>query len=336
MPMSPDGLAIDLDARSVVDDWYTSEGNKIYRIAGRYYVLHNEVRGDGNRVLCVMRADTVTGPWEKRLLLQGIGPDREREPNQGALVDHPDGTWSLVTHHGRGGYAEGRPVSVLPVEWQDGWPTMGGMIWHTNLPVGGASVMEQQLDDDFDGTVLAPEWEWNHQPRPGSWELSDGLVLRASRPLRPDDFRAIPSMLTRRILGTSGSTATVRVHTDNFAEWQSAGFGILCRASSSITITKRADRLHLATTGDNSASGPTIDTGPIWLRLTIDEHNYVTYEYSSDGEHFEPVGNTDTVSWASYRGARIALFCTASTDDAGTARFDTFRYHPADRLRIPS
>lgn len=335
MPMSPDGLSIDLEARQAANPWHSSEGNKIYRIDGRYFLLHNEVRGDGNRVLCIMRSDAMTGPWEKRLLLQGVGPDREREPNQGALVDHADGTWSLVTHHGRGGYADGRPISVLPVQWRDGWPTVGSMRWRAEVPVRGVAASGQSPHDDFDGTVLDPRWEWNHEPRPGSWHLADGLVLRSSRPLRQDDLRAIPSMLTRRVLGTSGSTATIRVHTDAFSDGQSAGFGILCQSSSAITVTKKSGRFSLATCGSNSASGPVLGSGPVWLRLRVDESTYLTYEFSLDGESFEPVGNTDTISWESYRGARIALYCTAASDDTGAARFDNFRYYVEDRLRIP-
>ncbi|WP_170284728.1 glycoside hydrolase 43 family protein [Kribbella amoyensis] len=362
IPMSPDGRSIDLAARTVIDDFHTSEGNKIHRIDGRYYVLHNEVRGDGNRVLVIMRAEALTGPWEKRLLLQGEGPDREREPNQGALVDHPDGSWSLVTHHGRGGYAEGRPISVLPVEWKDGWPVVnpadpGRMLWRAELPVladraadhepGGRgpvegslelapeleSAPELALDEDFDGEVLGPEWEWNHAPRPGSWEIADGLVLRASRPLRPGELRAIPSTLTRRMLGTNGSTATVRVGTDRLGDGQSAGLGMLCRDSSSITVCRDGDVLGLATSGEHDATGPTIDVGPVWLRLVIDARGYVTYAFSLDGETYQPVGNTDSVSWSDYRGARIALFSTGPADDVGAARFDGFRYRVEPRHR---
>ena len=134
IPMSPDGRSIDLDGRAVIDDWHTSEGNKIYKLGGRYYVLHNEVRGDGNRVLVIMRAASAS----------------RRPP--GCAV-HPHQT-----------------------------PARHGL----------------------------------------------------------------------------------------------------------------------------------------------------------DGRTFDPLGNTDTASWSDYRGARIALFSTAPTDDAGTARFDTFRYRFHQRLQTPT
>ncbi|MGY4773448.1 family 43 glycosylhydrolase [Kribbella sp. CWNU-51] len=338
IPMSPDGRSIDLASKTVIDDWHTSEGNKIYKLDGQYFVLHNEVRGDGNRVLVIMRAASLNGPWDKRLLLQGLGADREREPNQGALVDHPDGSWSLVTHHGRGGYADGRPVSVLPVRWIDGWPVAGDadapgrMTWHARSPVSTTPPVDLALDDDFGADGLAPDWEWNHAPRPGSWVLADGLVLHGSRSLRPHDLRAVPSTLTRRLLGTAGATAAVRLHTDDFADHQTAGLGVLCRRSSAITLTRDGDRFRVATMGDTDATGPSVETGPIWLQLTVDGRDYVTYSYSLDGTTFDPLGNTDVASWSDYRGARIALFSTARTDNAGAARFDSFRYRIHPRL----
>jgi hypothetical protein len=192
------------------------------------------------------------------------------------------------------------------------------------------------LDDDFGADELAPDWEWNHAPRIGSWTLADGLVLRASRPLRPDDLRAVPSTLTRRLLGTAGSTASIRLHTDDFADEQTAGLGVLCRRSSSITVTREGDLFRLATAGEHPATGPLVGSGPFWLQLVVDERDYVTYAYSLDGATLDPLGNTDTASWSDYRGARIALFSTAPTDDAGTARFDTFRYRVHQRLQTPT
>ncbi|MFC5263087.1 hypothetical protein ACFPJ1_13310 [Kribbella qitaiheensis] len=200
------------------------------------------------------------------------------------------------------------------------------MVWRAQSPVPAAPQAALAFDDDFDAGELAPDWEWNHAPRIGSWTLADGLVLRASRPLRSDDLRAVPSTLTRRLLGTAGSTASIRLHTDDFADEQTAGLGVLCRRSSSITVTREGDLFRLATTGEHSATGPLVESGPLWLQLVIDERDYVTYAYSLDCTTFDPLGNTDTASWSDYRGARIALFSTAPTDDAGTARFDTFRY----------
>ena len=66
--------------------------------------------------------------------MRGASPSREdRQPNQGGFVDLPawlaaDGRehWYFLTHHGdeKAG-PNGRPVSLLPVSWRDGWPIPG-------------------------------------------------------------------------------------------------------------------------------------------------------------------------------------------------------------------
>ena len=247
----------DPDVIRVGDDYWMITST--FQYSPGMAILHSRDLISWRHVGAAVRDVGVLGPeyrWDR--MARCNGPDREREPNQGALVDHADGSWSLVTHHGRGGYADGRPVSVVPLQWTDGWPVVGMA--------------------DAPGTML--------------WRAS-------------------------------GSTATICVHTDGFADQQSAGFGVLCQRSSAITVTGSG---ALATTGEHPATGPTVGSGPIWLRLVVDDRNYITYAYSTDGITFEPVGNTDLASWSDYRGTRLALFTTAPTDNAGTARFTAFRY----------
>jgi hypothetical protein len=107
--------------------------------------------------------------------------------------------------------------------------------------------------------------------------------------------------------------------------------GMLCRHSSSVVVRRQGDSLCLGTLGENNSMGPEVDAGHVYLRLVVDARGYMTYGYSRDGVTFAPVGNTDSVSWSDYRGARIALFSTGPVDDAGTARFDSFRYRVESR-----
>ena len=107
-----------------------------------YYHLFSEVKPEG-RVLMMNRGSSLYGPFETRQL-EHVNAPVDREPNQGGLVQAPDGAWYFVTHHGHGDW-EGRPLSLLPVTWVDGWPILGSvgadgignMVWTGQVPAGG-------------------------------------------------------------------------------------------------------------------------------------------------------------------------------------------------------
>ena len=89
------------------------------------------------------RAKSLDGPWEIRQLSHG-NAHVDREPNQGGLIDLPDGRWYFFTHQGYGEW-EGRAACLLPVTWIDGWPIIGkvgpdgigNMVWHARKPIAG-------------------------------------------------------------------------------------------------------------------------------------------------------------------------------------------------------
>jgi beta-xylosidase len=101
--MSADGTAVDSASEKIIDDFQSSEGNKIYKINGTYYVFHNEFHRKANvRVGVMMRAKSLAGPWEKKTILEDSPGRYDRQPNQGGLVQAPGGDWWFITHQGRG------------------------------------------------------------------------------------------------------------------------------------------------------------------------------------------------------------------------------------------
>lgn len=213
----------------------TSEATKIYKIDGMYYLFHNEVKGDV-RVGMMKRARHLfgthadgspgrpgaAGAYEVRQIMRGWGPS-DREPNQGGLVETGSGQWYFITHEGKGGFPDGRPLSLLPVTWVDGWPIpgrvdgvrgrvdgddavagagsdggggadggvaslaldMGGDLSGGPVPVPGGPVCFPQGSDDFDAPQLSPQWQWNHQPRAGFWSLVERPGHLRLRAFRP-------------------------------------------------------------------------------------------------------------------------------------------------------
>ena len=128
--MSPDGTQL-LDAetehmkqRGIVYEYpkggtlysrnYSTEGNKLYRRNGYYYLLHIEFLDGGNgagtyvyrsRNLYGTKADGSPGTpgdigtYEIKRIDPHGNPYRQVLPGQGGLVDTPDGRWYLSLIH---------------------------------------------------------------------------------------------------------------------------------------------------------------------------------------------------------------------------------------------
>jgi hypothetical protein len=352
--MSPDGKSIDPASETVIDDYQTSEGNKIYKIGSTYYIFHNEVRGGGNRVGVMMRSGHVRGPYEKREILHGGGKDHEREPNQGALVQAKDGTWWFLTHQGRGGNFDGRPVSLLPVRWVDGWPIpgrvdatgAGNMVWSWRKPIDGFPITVPQSSDEFAGPTLGPQWEWNHQPRDGMWSLTERpgfLRLRAFKPLGPstarrEAFFTAGDTLTQRVMGYSGGVVTAKLDVSAAADGMVGGLALFHGKVCRLGVVQQAG-VRTVEFNDNGkpVAGPTLTRPDLWVRAVIGDEPkpLARFSYSVDGTAFTPIGDPFQLDWANYRGSRLALYCYNPDAEAGRLDVDWLHYdypnplHPA-------
>jgi hypothetical protein len=87
------------------------------KVDGKYYLFNiTWPRGD-MRTQIVHRADTITGPYEGRVVL------RDRGVAQGSIIDTPDGKWYAYLFQDHG--AVGRVPFIVPMRWEDGWPVLG-------------------------------------------------------------------------------------------------------------------------------------------------------------------------------------------------------------------
>lgn len=329
IPMAPDGLSIDLAGAVVLDEWHTSEGNKIYAIDGSVFVLHNEVRAPGHRLAVIMRASSVHGPWEKRILWEGQGLDRDREPNQGALVDHADGSWSFVTHHGRCGYPEGRPVSVYPLRWEDGWPVVVGQTV-TPQSAGAGVGSPSPADDQFTHSELGPVWEWTNAPVGTHWTLTERpghLRLRGHPSARADGLVTAANLCTQRLRSAAGS-ARVTVDASALLEGTVSG---LCVYSTTepvgIGVCRRDGALWaVLIEGARLTYGVGLVESVVELRVDLDDRGFASFATRTGSGVHTPLGDSYPARFAHYRGARLGLFCLGQTTMSGHADFIDFRY----------
>ena len=353
--MSPDAKTVYWDTDKVIDDFKTSEGNKIYKIDGTYYIFHNENRSQGNRVGTFMRAKNIQGPWEKKLVLQGDPPLRDREPNQGALVQLKDKSWWFFTHQGRGGFFEGRPTSLLPVKWVDGWPVpgeigadgVGRMGWSYPKPINGQPIVVPQSSDDFSAAKLGPQWEWNHEPRAGFWSLTERpgfLRLKAFKPIDPavyykkkkpaevraDGFFTAGNMITQRVMGYEGGEVITRFDVSGLSDGQVAGLALFHSSFARLGVTQKDGVRTLEYNRDekNILVGPVLNQPEFWVKAVIGDQPkpLVTFAYSLDGKTYISLGDAFELEWANYRGSRIGIYNFNTVADAGHLDVDSFSY----------
>ncbi len=184
------------------------EGSSVVKRNGKYYLLMISmdwsIPGRLRREVCY-RADCITGPYEKKVILEtpfeqfgGVG--------QGCIVaDDQDHWWALIFQD-RGGV--GRVPCLMPCRWVDDWPMLGdekGCVPNdVSLPYTDLSGVAGS--DGFECPELSLYWQWNHVPVAEGWSLRERqgfLRLRTTRVVR-NLFEA-PNSLTQRMLGPESS-----------------------------------------------------------------------------------------------------------------------------------
>ncbi|MER6069631.1 family 43 glycosylhydrolase [Streptomyces sp. NPDC001817] len=338
--LSEDGKSL-VGSPTVIHQSPGSEANKLYKINGLYYHLYSEVKSEG-RVLMMNRGSSLHGPFETRQL-EHVNASVDREPNQGGLVQAPDGTWYFVTHHGHGAW-EGRPLSLLPVTWVDGWPILGQvgadgigtMVWTGQVPVGGTpgapldALPAVVTSDLFTDTRPKPQWEWYYQPRADHWSLTERpgyLRLKAFAPLVADNLTKVGNTLTQRVLRTAGgATVTVRVELAGLADGQHAGLCHYAGTYAGLGVRRSGTTTTIAhNAGGTLTYGPVVTQNAVWLRTTWDVNGVSQFSYSLDGSSFTSFGGTYQLTWGGYRGDRIGLY-TYNPNNTGYVDVDSVQY----------
>lgn len=333
--LSADGRDIVPDSDRVIYQSKGSEANKLYKIDGTYYHFFSEVRSEG-RVIMMERAKSIAGPYtEKKQLKHG---DREAmEPNQGGFVEGPDGKWYFFTHHGRGAW-EGRAASLLPVTWVDGWPIvgeigadgLGRMAWSGKMPATGLPVILPQTSDDFSSPRLAPQWEWNYQPRADKWSLTErpgSLRLHAFKPLAPDNLLKAGNTLTQRCFRSAESEVTVELDLSGMTDGGQAGLCHFAKTHSALGVRQAGTVRTLVNVNNGTiVAGPAITAPKVWLRSKWGLDGGSQYSFSIDGKTFTDFGVPYQLSWGNYRGDRIGIYCFNDQADRGWVDANGFTY----------
>jgi len=339
--MTPDGKKLIMESDTIIHQSKGSEANKLYKINQTYYHFFSQVNQQGGRQVMMGRSNNLYGKWEIKQLNRVL-QNRDREPNQGGLLNLYGDKWYFFTHHGNGDW-EGRPASLLPVTWISGWPiignvaadTIGDMVWSGKKPINYNKLFSIQTNDDFNSNILKVQWEWNYQPRADKWSLTDRKGFLRLYAFKPIDYQNEKNVIlragntiTQRSLRTSDNTVTIKIDISNIVDGQFAGLSHFSTQNNSLFGVKRENGISkiVFMYNDVRFDGNDLFQDKIWLRSNWDKKGHNKYFYSLDGKLFIPFGNETQLTWGSYRGDRIGIFNFNTIEDRGFIDVDWFRY----------
>lgn len=310
-----------------------AEGSHLQKIDGRYYVsLISWPRG-GMRTQLVYRADSLTGEYEGRIVLQDSGIA------QGAYIDTPDGEWYAFLFQDNG--AVGRTPWLIPVRWTDGWPVLGTggtAPRELDLPAGEGLIGGVVASDEFDyavGDELPLVWQWNHNPVDDLWSLDERPgFLRLTNGRLDSTFLDTQNTLTQRTYGPT-SSAHVAVDATGLKDGDYAGLGALQANYGFVGVKVEGESRYVVMVNGTDGEAIEAESIPtnadrIYLRIDADfrdRADRATFYYSLDGASWQPIGDELQMSYTlpHFMGYRFSLFSYATKEPGGHADFDFYR-----------
>ena len=159
------------------------EAPHLYRRGDWWYLLISEGGTHRGHSVSVARARSPRGPFEPapaNPILSHRSTDRPIQSTGHAdLIQAPDGDWWLMLLGNRprgffpGYHVLGRETFLAPVTWVDDWPTAGAVLDRDQASGAWHPLPPEPHRDDFDATVLAPQWVSPRARPEKSWSLTE-------------------------------------------------------------------------------------------------------------------------------------------------------------------
>ena len=359
--MSPDGTQL-LDADSValaantdfyewpkggtvISPYHSSEGNRIFKRNGYYYLQHIEFtnfgQGEGTYIF---RSKNIygdggspghPGEYEKYCVERVTDRNKMKFPGQGGYVTTPDGRWWWIGQFTRDN-PEGRVPYLVPVRWENDWPVMDETPVRMKKPIQGFKPQLPQGSDDFSDQTLNVRWQWNHSPRNDKWSLSERkgwLRLCAFRLKgKQKGFFGAGNTLLQHTMPSEKTVITTRMDIRHLIDGCQAGLAIFNGGKSYARIGVINGNVFYDE-NENTRKEVIISNKIkyLYLRAVIDKNGVVKFYYSFSANNFKMLGPSYQMVAGNFRGAMVGLFCYNAESDTGYADFDFFDYNIENR-----
>ena len=338
--LSKDGKSLQ-DKGTVIHTGAVAEATKVYKIDKWYYVLYCQDFPETHRVQMAMRSRSIYGPYEHKRLCQERGKQSEAFGNnaaQGGLVQAESGKWYFLHHWAVMSNPLGRTLALAPVTWINEWPIIGkveadgigSMVLSGEKPVLGHPIVRPQTDDEFNDTILKPQWEWNHAPRNNKWSLTEHkgyLRLYSSVPVKDGGFYNACNTLLQRTMGNEIGIINTCFEINAMANGEVCGLCVVAYNLGLLKVVKEKNKTKICSfTNGKEQYGDELKSSKIWLKAISKDNSYQFY-YSLDGEAYKAIGEAFIVKdWCNWRGVETGLFNWNTTSSTGYIDVDWFHY----------
>jgi beta-xylosidase len=186
-----------------------------------------------------------------------------------------------------------------------------------------------QTSDEFSGTKLGVQWEWNHNPDDAHWSLSARRGYLRLVPMRAEDLLGARNTLTQCMQDNSFEF-TARVDLAGMRSGDHAGLAMFEKLASGLEVVQAGSerRLNYFHVQDRTA-GPALTGNALELRVQV-SGDEARYSFSLDnGQTFTPLGAPTPIRFSWWKGSRPALFAyTTEATDPGAVDFNWAHYKP--------
>ncbi len=365
--MQPDGMGLLGEEVKIFDgnenDQVTIEGPKMYKRNGWYYVFA-PAGGVKTGWQTVLRSKNVFGPYEYKVVMrQGDSP--VNGPHQGAWVDTATGEdWFL---HFQDVYAAGRITHLQPMSWQDDWPIIGlakegndygePVMEYRKPDVGKGTdrICEPETSDDFTGSELGLQWQWNANPKK-EWYALTGSGMKLNAINKETVYGDMPNLLLQKWPAPEFCCVT-KMDLSGLTDGEEAGVVSMGMEYALLTFRKKGEQLlPVFVTGEQiygkilpdrteekECGLPPLPVGQakeIYVKYTVKRTGtqdlndrekgfpleLVTMEYAAGDGSYQKAGEAEAVP-GRWVGVKNGVFC-ASTEkgSAGYALINSVTY----------
>jgi beta-xylosidase len=326
--MAPDASRMLDDAGKTVIDanklpgYTTLEGPKLYKHAGYYYVFA-PAGGVEFGWQSVFRSRRIEGPYEDRIVMaQGSSP--VNGPHQGAWVRTPQGEdWFF---HFQDKRAYGRVVHLQPMRWRDGWPVIGEdaadsgkgqPVARYHKPVAGHAATAPVTSDEFDGSALGLQWQWNANWLPSWYSMTARSgYLRLYGQAEDVNLWSTPSLLLQKLPAES-FTVTAKLDISAMEEGGHAGLILYGSDYAWLGARRENGSIRLALVGcykaeaqcrEREEASAALAASQVWLRMQVRAGGIATFSYSREDQTYVEIGKPFTARMGRWVGAQMGLF----------------------------
>ncbi len=340
-----------------------AEGAHVYKIDGYYYIFIITWPSGGRRTQLCYRSESLDGEWEMKVIVDDNLDFHNAGVAQGGIVDSVSGDWYCILFQDHG--AVGRAPVLMPMTWEDGWPVVEDQKAPktAEIPISGHEIksivtsdefinsqivrpyhnfaenIEEAGENEYNGSNLLLEWQWNHNPDNRFWSLTERegyLRLKNGRPAT--SITRARNTLTQRTFGPTCS-GYIKMDVTNMKNGDVAGLSAFAERYGYVAVKMEDNKKYIAMAkyDDNDSVEAEFEiervelTGnEVYLRVDFDFTNSTDkayFYYSLDGENWTRVGDILQMNYYGlhFMGYRFAIFNYATAEAGGYVDVDFFR-----------